>query len=243
MSASAPFVVPTLRLDALRQRLHDRPGTMPAVVIFAAWVALAFQSARDIASGSMDDRRLSLGYWTLMTVAMMGPAALAGIRHTAVNSLSWRRGRAMFEFAAGYVFMWTAFGVALLGIAAVTGMRAGWGFLALVLLAAALWQLTPLKLRWLRDCHRTIALPPTGWAADRAAVEFGARNGLSCVGSCWCLMLVMTAAPSLHIFWTAALALMITVERMANRPLLAIRRHSAALVAAAVVAGFVAARV
>jgi predicted metal-binding membrane protein len=172
----------------------------------------------------------------LMTVAMMGPSALVGIRHTAVNSLNWRRGRAMVEYGIGYIAVWTAVGIVVVGITAMSAMQPSWLNLTFVLAAAALWQLTPLKLRWLRDCHRTIPLPPTGWPADRAAVQFGVRNGVACVGSCWCLMLIMPVAPSVHILWTVALTVVVTAERVVRRPLLATRRHSAFLAVAALFA-------
>ena len=63
-----------------------------------------------------------IGWWVLMSVAMMGPAALAGVRHTGLNSLRWRRGRAMAEFAVAYLAVWAIFGaVALAFVAALPG--------------------------------------------------------------------------------------------------------------------------
>jgi predicted metal-binding membrane protein len=240
MSTSAPFVAPSLNVVALRQQLRRRPEAKAMIVIVVAWSALIVIAVSETTSGLMDGHRWSPGYWMLMTVAMMGPAALAGVRHTAVNSLSWRRSRAMLEFGAGYVLVWMVFGATAIELAAITATTPSWRILAFVLAAAALWQLTPLKLRWLRDCHRSIPLPPTGWSADRAALQFGARNGLACVGSCWCLMLVMLVTPSSHILWTLALTAIITTERAVQRPLLATRRHSAALAVAALLASAVA---
>ena len=108
--------------------------------------------------------------WVLMSVAMMGPAALAGVRHTRLNSLRWRRGRAMTEFAAAYLAVWAIFGAVALTVVAALPGGPGTVALAIVLALAAAWQLTPLKRRWLRDCHRSVPLPPQGLEGrDRCA--------------------------------------------------------------------------
>jgi predicted metal-binding membrane protein len=152
-----------------------------------------------------------------MTVAMMGPAALAGIRHTGLNSLRWRRGRAMTGFAAAYLAVWAAFGVLALAAAALPRVP-GPAALAAVLAVAAAWQLSPAKRRCLRACHRSVPLPPRGWRAEWGSLRFGLRNGAACLGSCWCLMLVMVAAPAGQLLWMAGLAGAVTAERLAPRP-------------------------
>ncbi len=185
--------------------------------------------ARAAARGAWSVVASGLPYWVLMIVAMMGPAALAGVRHTGRNSLRWRRGRAMAEFSAAYLAVWTAFGlVALAAVARVPGIP-GSAALGIVLAAAAAWQLSPLKRRWLRDSHRSVPLPPRGWRAERGALRFGLRNGLSCLGSCWCLMLVMAVEPGGQLLWTAALAGVVTTERRLEKPRRATRLAAAAL--------------
>jgi predicted metal-binding membrane protein len=52
----------------------------------------------------------------------------------------------------------------------------------------------------------------------QGALGFGLRNGLSCVGSCGCLMLVMAVAPGGQLLWTAALTAAATAEKLARRP-------------------------
>ena len=179
-----------------------------------------------------------IGWWVLMSVAMMGPAALAGVRHTGLNSLRWRRGRAMAEFAAAYLAVWAIFGaVALTVVAALPGVP-GTVALAIVLALAAAWQLTPLKRRWLRDCHRSVPLPPQGRKAELGALRFGLRNGLSCLGSCWCLMLVMSVAPAYHLLWMLALTVVVTAEKLMERPRYVTRMAAAAMAITAVVVRF-----
>jgi predicted metal-binding membrane protein len=156
--------------------------------------------------------------WVLMTVAMMGPAALIAIRHTGLNSLHWRRQRAIVEFSVAYLAIWTAFGLLAQVADTFIPVTPGPGVLAGVLVAAAAWQLSPLKSRCLRGCHRSFPLPPRGWRADKGAFWFGLRNGLYCLGTCWCLMLVMIAAPGGQLLWTAGLTGIITAERLLPRP-------------------------
>jgi predicted metal-binding membrane protein len=191
------FAVPRVRAAA-----HPEAGA--AVVVALAWVVLLARPGHHWA-GPAD-----LPQWTVMAVAMMGPAALPGVRHTGLNSLRWRRGRAQLEFAGGYLAVWVAYGAAVLLV--VPPVPVG-----VLLLVAAGWQLTPYKRRWLLACHRGRPLPPTGRAADRAAAGFGLRIGGACVGSCWALMLVMAAAP-MNPLWTAGLAAVITTERLTRHP-------------------------
>lgn len=173
-----------------------------------------------------------------MSVAMMGPAALAGVRHTGLNSLRWRRGRAMAEFSAAYLAVWAIFGAVALTVDAALPGGLGTVALAIVLALAAAWQLTPLKRRWLRGCHRSVPLPPQGWKAELDALRFGLRNGLSCLGSCWCLMLVMAVAPAYHLLWMLALTVVVTAEKLMERPRYVTRMAAAALAITAVVVLF-----
>jgi predicted metal-binding membrane protein len=70
----------------------------------------------------------------------------------------------------------------------------------------------------MRGCHRSFPLPPRGWRAEKGALRFGLRNGLYCLGTCWCLMLVMVAAPCGQLLWTVGLSAVITAERLLPRP-------------------------
>src|SRR4051794_464468 len=137
-----------------------------------------------------------LAAWVVMSVVMMGPAALPGLNHVHRNSLRWRRRRAVVEYAGGYLVAWTVAGVGVLLLLRWTGVPAAPGVLAVALAASAAWQLTPMKWTCVRACHRSVPLPPRGWAAERAAVRFGALNGSACVGSCWLLMLAMVVSPA-----------------------------------------------
>lgn len=248
--AAAEGALSRRRQPDLQRFLMRRPECGAVVAVVAAWVMLLALSAggaqrsgrhavmvamaeMDMASpaapGALSVVLSGLPYWVLMTVAMMGPSALAGVRQTGLNSLRWRRERAMVEFSVAYLAVWTAFGIVALAAAALIPGFPGSAALVVVLAAAAAWQLSPLKRRWLRDCHRSVPLPPRGRRADVGALAFGLRNGLACLGSCWCVMLVMVAAPGSHLVWTAALAGVVTTEKLMERPRRATRFAAAAL--------------
>ena len=175
----------------------------------------------------------TMSSWVVMVVAMMGPAAIAGIRHTAVNSLRWRRNRAAAEYAAGYLVVWLLFGLLIVPLQNAIATMSIVSLIGVVLLAPV-WQCTPLKQRALRACHRSLPLPPTGWTADRSACEFGLRTGLGCVASCWCLMLACVVAPE-PLLWMLVGTAVVVSERRARRPIAHARTTAWALAVATLV--------
>jgi predicted metal-binding membrane protein len=235
--ANADTTLPQPRRLNISQLMVRHPELGAAAAVTAAWITLLVIAIRDAHSRTSHAAMAGmpmggtaaqhsawlraasgLPSWVLMTVAMMGPAALIAIRHTGLNSLRWRRRRAIAEFSAAYLTVWIAFGLlAQVASTFVPGVP-GPAMLATVLAAAAAWQLSPFKRRFLRGCHRSFPLPPRGWRAEKGALRFGLRNGLYCFGTCWCLMLVMVAAPGGQLLWTAGLTGIITAERLLPRP-------------------------
>jgi predicted metal-binding membrane protein len=190
-------------------------ASMPGMSNMPAMAGMAMSSSKiDVWSSLMTE----LPYWLIMTVAMMGPVALAGIRHTGLHSLNWRRNRAMAEFALSYLALWMVFGAVALTAVVLEPALEGWRALTVVLVTAATWQLTPLKQRLLRKCHRSRPLPGRGWRAEWGALAFGLYNGLPCIGTCWCLMLIMVVAPEGQLLWMLALTAIATGERVVKRP-------------------------
>ncbi|MER6448726.1 hypothetical protein DEJ51_34110 [Streptomyces venezuelae] len=186
------------------------------------------------ASGSLD-----LAMWTLMSVAMMLPAAVPVLEHVGTNSLRRRRQRAMATFAAVFLAVWIGYGALLLWIAPLWARLPGEAVLASTLALAAGWQLTVHKRRALRDCHRSSPLPPSGWPAVAGAGRFGLRHGGACLRSCWALMLVMAVANgsgggSGMLGWMVLLTGIVTTEKLARKPRRPTHLAAAVLAAAAV---------
>jgi Predicted metal-binding integral membrane protein (DUF2182) len=142
-------------------------------------------------SGFLPDVAAETFAWLLMVAAMMFPLLIDSIRTAAARSLWTRRHRAIAEFLTGYLVPWTIAGIVtimLVRAASVSGSLGSWMWVAAGFAAAAVWQLTPVKLRALRSCHRTMPLAPRGWRADRDCLRYGWTIGGRCVVSCWAMM-------------------------------------------------------
>ncbi|HSC20739.1 MAG TPA: DUF2182 domain-containing protein [Solirubrobacterales bacterium] len=171
--------------------------------------------------------------WALMAAAMMVPTAMPAVQHASLTSLYWRRRRAALEFLVVFLALWTVFSVLVLGPLMSLKPTASPFALPVALAAAALWQLTPLKLRALRACHRSRPLPPHGWRASLGVADFALHNGAACLLSCWAIMVAAAISGPGRLLWMAALAAAITVEKLAEKPRTASHRLAALLGAAA----------
>jgi len=171
--------------------------------------------------------------WALMAAAMMMPTAMPAVQHASLTSLYWRRRRAALEFLVVFLGLWTAFSVLALGPLMTLEPAASPFALPVALAAAALWQLTPLKLRALRACHRSRPLPPRGWRASLGVANFALHNGAACLISCWAIMVAAAVSGPGRLLWMATLTAAITVEKLAEKPRTASRRLAALLIAAA----------
>jgi predicted metal-binding membrane protein len=171
--------------------------------------------------------------WGLMALAMMVPTAMPAVHHVAGKSLYWRRRRAAAEFVGIFLALWIAFCLLALGPLAGLGPSGSPIAFAVALAAAAVWQLTPLKLRALRACHRSRPLPPHGWRASAGVARFALRNGTACLASCWAMMAAAAFAGAGRLISMGALAGLMTVEKLADKPRTACRRVAALLSTAA----------
>jgi Predicted metal-binding integral membrane protein (DUF2182) len=133
--------------------------------------------------------------WMLMTLATMLPVVAPQVRRVALRSLWRRRHRAVTGFLAGYLALWGAVGVGVVGLLAVVPPPPG--AVVAVLVAGAAWQVTPVRRRVLGRCGSTRPAPVRGWAADRACVAAGWRAGGRCLVTCGPAMLAMALGHSL----------------------------------------------
>ncbi len=147
---------------------------------------------------------LFTGGWILMIVAMMLPSSVPLV--VTFGALVGRRRRPALLVAlllVGYLLVWGAFGLA--AWLADRGVHAAVDALpflaahpqlivATTLLAAGLWQFSPLRDRCLDACRSPLGFVINRWRGTserREALAMGIAHGAFCVGCCWSLMLVM----------------------------------------------------
>jgi predicted metal-binding membrane protein len=147
-----------------------------------------------------------LGIWVTMMAAMMLPSAAPLVARVA-------RGLPTLVFAAQYLAVWTVYGVAAYALyRLVTSLDTGWlawdeggPYVAGgVIVAAGVYQLTPLKERFLRRCREQTSLS-------------GFRYGRECVGSSFGLMAVLFALGVMSLTWMVVVAGAIFAEKVLPR--------------------------
>jgi len=148
--------------------------------------------------------------WVAMTAAMMLPSATPAL--LLVDRLS---PRATPGFLAGYLVVWTAYGVAayVLARAAADAGLTDWRATGPLIAAAGLYGLTPLKRACLHRCRNPLqfllrheGLGPLGT---------GILHGGYCVGCCAGLMVVLFAVGMMSVFWMVVIAGVIAAEKAA----------------------------
>jgi predicted metal-binding membrane protein len=154
-----------------------------------------------------------------MLLAMMTPLVWLPLAHVWDRSLAERRLRAGLLFLCGFLGVWMVAMTILTFLAVALRLVAGSAIVALAISAgiAFLWQLTPVKARFLKRCHAVRPLPAFGLSAEIASVRYGMEIGRSCVVTCWALMLLPLTIDVGHVLTMAATALLMISERYSDR--------------------------
>ena len=184
---------------------------------------------------SMAGPAWSLGYaalmffmWWIMMIAMMLPSAAPMILLHARIDRQQQPKRGVLTttaiFAGGYLLAWAAF--SLLAIAGQWGLEKS-GLLSTMLastsaalgggllVAAGVWQLTPLKQACLRHCRSPVQFLSRHWRGGPAgALWMGALHGAFCLGCCWFLMALLFYGGVMNLYWIVGLALLVLVEKL-----------------------------
>jgi predicted metal-binding membrane protein len=169
--------------------------------------------------------------WWAMMIAMMVPGAaplvlLYGmVRRKASPGTGSSYGSSLFV-VVGYLLAWLAFSIAAAtlqwllvrgGVVSAMFLSSSSAALsAAVLLAAGLYQLSPLKRVCLVHCRGPVQFLSAHWRPGRiGALVMGFRHGVWCVGCCWLLMLLLFVGGVMNVAWIAALTLLVLVEKIA----------------------------
>jgi predicted metal-binding membrane protein len=220
---------------------RERLIVVAALVLVTALAWAWLLASAGVDTGTMADGRadgmaapwsahhvaLMLAMWWIMMLAMMLPGASPMILlFAAINRKQRERGgayTATAAFAAGYLMVWggvSAVAVALqlasqragLVPAPMAGAEGPVG--GLLLVAAGLYQITPLKHACLARCRSPAHFLSEHWRGGTAgAVRMGVTHGAFCVGCCWFLMLLLFVGGVMNLAWIAGIAVLVLLEK------------------------------
>jgi predicted metal-binding membrane protein len=160
----------------------------------AAWfVATRQMEGMDMgAATTLGSFSFFVGVWVLMMMAMMFPGAVPAIaRNARADGVV-----ALLRFAGAYLSVW-----ALVGLAVYVAYRPhGDTAAGAMTIAAAVYELTPLKRRFRRRC--------------RERLQSGLRFGVYCVGSSIGLMAMLAALGLMNVMWMAVVAVLISTQKL-----------------------------
>jgi predicted metal-binding membrane protein len=170
--------------------------------------------------------------WSIMMVAMMAPTAAPMVLTFASVNRRRRQSQKPYVstgfFLLGYLLAWTLFsavataaqwalhGAALLSPTMVsTSAALGAG----ILIAAGIFQLTPLKNMCLSHCRDPLSFIMTEWReGGRGAILMGLRHGGFCLGCCWILMLLLFVTGVMNLLWVGIITVFVLLEKIAPAP-------------------------
>jgi predicted metal-binding membrane protein len=134
-----------------------------------------------------------LALWVAMTAAMMLPGAVPAVLRCA---RAGGRVRAVPLFVASYLAVWALVGVAVYAFYRPHGTLVA----GAVVIAAGVYEFTPLKQDFRRRCHTGV----------RSGFEFG----LCCIGSCIGLMVMQVALGVMSVTWMCVIAIIVLAQKL-----------------------------
>ena len=159
--------------------------------------------------------------WSLMMVAMMLPSAVPAVllyarirQHNEGSAIS-----ATWIFLTGYLAIWFLFSVVaavvqslLIGPSMALDSQAAQGA---VLIAAGLYQLSPVKSACVSQCRSPAQFLSrywrTGWVG---ALRLGLMHGAYCLGCCWVLMTLLFVGGVMNLLWVIGLTIVVAIEKL-----------------------------
>jgi predicted metal-binding membrane protein len=167
--------------------------------------------------------------WFLMMIAMMLPSATPMIMLYGGLARGARGGQAVLAptsiFAGAYLAVWGGFS-ALAALAqwllvrsgAVSEVNLAFGnqrVCGALLIAAGLYQATPLKRACLQNCRSPMSFLMQFWRPGWAgAARLGLTHGTYCFGCCALLMALLFVFGVMNLVWVATLALLVLAEKV-----------------------------
>jgi predicted metal-binding membrane protein len=185
-------------------------------------------------AGMMAPAVWSLGYagimftmwWVMMAAMMLPSAAPILLLFARINRKEKSAGRPFIPtgmFAAGYLVAWGGFSALAaglqwalerLGLLSPMMTTTSYSLGGAILLAAGVWQLTPIKGICLRHCRSPMGFLVQSWRPGRGgAFRMGLEHGSFCLGCCWFLMGLLFFGGIMNLFWIIGLAAFVLLEK------------------------------
>lgn len=173
--------------------------------------------------------------WTVMMIGMMAPSAapmilmyVRVVRQARVEqqTIAGKPFAATGWFAAGYFLAWAGFSLVAtlvqwgLDRAALLDARMATADTllgAMVLIAAGIYQWTPIKNACLVQCQTPFRflMKHGGFRGDvLGCLRLGLVHGTYCVGCCWVLMALLFVVGVMNVLWIALLSLLVLLEKL-----------------------------
>jgi predicted metal-binding membrane protein len=167
--------------------------------------------------------------WWLMMIAMMTPSAAPTLLlfHN-LKRIGSERNKALYYtyfFLSGYLIVWAIFSLIAcilhkffdnssitdIGMMQIRSIQ----FSGTLLIAAGIYQFTPLKNACLEKCRTPIDfLSSNNRKGAKGSFIMGAHHGLFCLGCCWALMALLFVGGVMNLFWITGLALYVLIEKI-----------------------------
>ena len=197
--------------------------------------AMADEPMTGMGAMAMQPAEWSLAYfglvflmWWVMMVAMMLPSAApmillyAAVKRKSEPEIEIRS--LMSLFLVGYLLIWAGFSLGaaglqwvleLRGLVSATMMTATSGALGgAILLAAGLYQFTPIKQACLRHCRSPVHFLSKHWRpGPMGALRMGVAHGIYCLGCCWFLMALLFFGGIMNLYWIVGIAFFVLFEK------------------------------
>lgn len=226
-SAAAPDVI------AGRDRATLLTCAVLLVITAAAWVHVVWSAMATDDMAGMDmvvtptvvDGLAFVAAWAVMMAAMMLPSALPMIGLYAATQRNAASPVAnvvpVALFALIYLGLWGVTGVpiyvASVALSAIAPGALPYG-IAGVLVAAGIFQLSPLKQVCLRGCRSPLGFLLGHWRAGwRGGLSMGWAHASYCLGCCWALMLMLVVAGAMGLPWVLLVAALVAAEKLLPR--------------------------
>jgi predicted metal-binding membrane protein len=212
---------------------RERYLILGSLLILAAlaWALLIWQSAmmNNSAMGLTMGMSavLFIALWVVMMVAMMFPSAAPMILMFRTIYARKRQRKQAFVptwvFVSAYLLVWSLSGVLAYVLAVGIDQLAGQSmwlmenaarFSGVVLLAAGLYQLSPLKHICLSKCRTPLQFILGSWRDGYGgAFRMGLEHGAYCLGCCWLLFVILFPLGIMNIVAMALVTVLIYAEK------------------------------